>query len=459
MNLKSTLLFAALTYLGIVIIFINPSQAPAESGRKSDQNDLNIVPLPLPLASSVLGNGGAAVLIVTRNHHAYRPHHYRAVFMAAHTDRGLEAFNGLFDIQRPFDLPFRLTVAGLYMRNPVFAYYGRGNYQDMRKNEKIVSGEKPAGLNVPSSPDIMQFDEFSLNRNFIEKPGTAGGINPGRRQLRESQNRYFQYDGIKRGAAAFISDRIGKTPFKFRAGLMFNRYEILSYAGDRENGDGTPNIGTLVDLERPTGHDDINGTANINTAVGIIAYDTRPVDREANPDRGVYSGLKLETTGRGLGSDYTYQRWTLFHHQYVRLFDNYFKKQGRALVFAYRLFSMRTFEDVPFFEERGLGGILLRCYPSRQFVDRVMTAGSVELRWTFASVKLFGVTDFALLAFSDWGRVAPLFEKLSTRGIHGGAGLGLNMVVRKNAVIELIVGRSRYERFFSINVGHTFLMR
>ena len=129
---------------------------------------------------------------------------------------------------------------------------------------------------------------------------------------------------------------------------------------------------------------------------------------------------------------------------------------------GHRLFAQQTFEDLPFFEDKGLGGVRLRGYPTNQFVDRVQVAGSLELRWTFwpaADPTGPGGLSFGMLAFVDSGRVGPDWRSIDRNDWHHAAGLGFNVIVGNRVAIELVGGRSRFEQFISLSVGHSLNLR
>ncbi len=216
---------------------------------------------------------------------------------------------------------------------------------------------------------------------------------------------------------------------------------------------------TLFDLERPVGYDATEKPRFVNGARARLTYETIPRSREVNPNTGFVIGVGTEASGRLMGSSYTFQRHTLFWYHYFELFEDYFKPRKKELVLALRALAMESHGAMPFFHERGLGGRTLRGYPSNQFVDRVLVTSSVELRYTFARVAMLGGTDFIGEVFFDQGRVAPTRREISNRDWHRAAGVGIGAVAGGNAMLEFSVGRSRFETYFELSFGHSFILQ
>lgn len=421
---------------------------------EKDESGFTLIPLPWLIASSDLGVGPVGLLLLTESRPGTEPFKRQITLVGARTNLGFEVLFLKIDTRRILDTPFRLVLNGGFIRDLETNYFGRGNYQDIRRQQRIRKGEIPVQKNIPSSPDLLQGEEVSLNADFPQNP--EAGLNPGRRILRESQNKYFFYVTVLRYLYLNLENRFGDTNFKWNVGAYYNRYQIYSYEGEKENNNTVPNTKTLLDLDRPTGYDAVGDVKYANIVAASLLYDSRPPGREVSPSTGTYTGFNLEGAGRESGSDYSFRRVTIFFTHYFSLFPDFFHRREEELVFALRAQGMETYGNVPFFEEKGLGGKLLRGYPANQFVDRVAVLGGAELRYNFIRSSVFGGTDYMMLLFLDQGRVAPERRQLTLREWHRSAGLGFDMLVKKNTMLEFVIGFSRYEKYFELTTEHTF---
>ena len=451
--------------LCFVFFVFNPYGLNAQNEGETEEEPgrWNFIPFGLPFASSDVGNGALANAIITGKTRDGTGDNTIIVATAA-TDTGLRVViaNGKF--RRAGGWTFE-AQAGQFL-NPQEFYFSRSNFQDMQKIARIQDGREAVTDNLPESPTILRGRSVSLNRLYLDRYVRDGDpridsdeINPGREVLRQRQNRHFQY-GLKRNLGQFaVQKTLGDSHWALGAGLRGTHVRTDSYRGDKEQGDFFPNSPTLLDLERPVGYDSTRRSVFANKARVELEYLSLPEERQGHPNRGLRSGVRYESSGRGTGSHYTFDRVLLYHHHYIELFPSYFQPGGREMVLAYRLIGTQTFGDIPFFEEKGLGGTLLRGYPANQFTDRVQVAASLEVRYTAIPARRPGGVAFGVVAFADTGRVAPTPRQIDSYGWHRAGGAGVNIIFGNRFAIELLGGASTYQRFFTLQIGHTFDFR
>lgn len=441
-----------------------PAQLVAQTPETEENEDgRRVIPFALPFASSDVGNGALANLIFS-DKTADGSGENTLIFAGAATDIGLRVaiVNGRFKRDGGWVLAAQV---GLF-ENPNAFYFGHGNFQDLQRIERVKEGREHTAATLPATADVWPGRDFSLNRNYLDDLARRQDrriepdeINSGREPLRQQQNHHYNYHLKRNIGKLSVQKSLGDTPFNLVLGFAGARVRTYSYRGDREEGDFFPEVATLLDLDRPVGYDSTERTVHANTARIGLEYDSLPAERHGHPNRGMRSGLHFEGAGTNTGSHYTYDRVVAYHHQYIELFPDFFGAGGRELVLAYRLFGIQTFGDIPFFQEKGLGGSLLRGYPANQFIDRVVVGGSLELRYTLLPAAKPGGTSLGLVVFADSGRVAARPEEIDSYGWHRAAGAGLNIIFGDKFVIELLGGRSQYQRFFVLRVGHTFAIR
>lgn len=425
--------------------------------------DWQIIPFALPFGSSDIGSGALANVILT-NKPADGSGENIMFLAGAATDTGLNILfaNGILKRSGGWRYSYKLGL----IENPRAAYFGPGNFQNLPEIDAVREGRAPTPANSPVSPNFIRGRDASLNRAFLDDYFRTGDtrigpteLNPGEEILRQKQNRYYDYYVKRQVAGGAIQKQIGTTALSAKIGFNGARTRIHALGGDREKGEPFPNSPTLLELEQPIGYDASRSDVFSNAAVLGVEYNTLPPERDRHPNQGMRSGIRYEGAGKATGSHYTFGRALVYHHNYLDLFTGFFGTGGRELVFAYRAFATQTFEDIPFFEERGLGGSALRGYPGNQFVDRVQMAGSIELRFTaFPSERPDGIS-IGFLVFVDSGRVAPTWRQIDHDGWHNAAGGGVNVIIGNRFVVELAGGASRYERFITLSVGHTFALR
>ncbi|MBL8021293.1 MAG: hypothetical protein JNM27_16605 [Leptospirales bacterium] len=472
------------TLLAIVILILTVSSVFAQPKDADKQNDtpapttapklegLKFTGLPLISFSTDDGIGKGVRVYATYYEEGYAPFKFQAYGQYYKTTFGYEYHEGSLDMLNFLGLGLRLRLNAGLERTLNAQWYGYGNYHDLRRIKKIKSGEIPINENTPpaNQRDYYQYDDdITLNTLALTSPSTAGlrAFNPSRRILRESQNKYFYYDRIKPFANLSTENFIGETNFKWFVGFRGQSYKIQSYQNDKENGNTVPNIKTLIDNEQPFGYDATEKRRFVNGLRGALAYDSRPRQRESNPNGGIFTDIHVEGVGKGTGSHYSYTRTTATFRQYIDVAPSFFNSYDRELVFAYRLLGQKTHGNVPFFEAgriytmrenaEGLGGNGgVRGYSANQFVDRVMTIANAEVRLTTFKIGALGGMDFVILGYHDEGRVAPTVKEIDGKGWHKANGGGIRIVWQRNTVINISYGRSQYGSNGNFSFNHLF---
>lgn len=421
---------------------------------------------------------------------AYEPYHYEIWAQYLASTRGFEDHAINFDMLDFFGTGLRFKARAGYSRTLNAQYYGIGNYQDIERIGRIRRGETPVAENVPRTRTVLpgyelaensdfidgKFgDEFNLNENVLTSGLAAywdgSGVNPGRRVLRERQDKYYNYDRVRPYLETSVEDWFGNTNFLWFAGFRGQRYKVESYAGVVDRRQAEANSQTLLDVEQPFGYEAVvDGRPDYVNGVRVaVGYDSRPRAREPNPNSGIFTDLHYEGVGKGTGSHYSFQRVTFTWRQYIEMFPDFFNSFNDELIFAYRLLGQETFGDAPFYElgriynmapnegAEGLGGSGgLRGYPSNTFVDNFMAMANTELRYKFGSVSALGGIDFQAFYFYDVGRVAPRMRDFELKGLHRAWGPGLGFVWQKTTVVTVFAGRSEFESFTAFRLSHMF---
>lgn len=483
-NLKKILIISLIACIVPAPIFSQPQEE-----EKSDDG-WGFTPLPLPSYNDDIGFTYGLRVTATKYEQDYKP--YKMLIWAQYlaSTKGFEDHAVNMDVLDAFGSGIRLKARIAYARTLLAQYYGFGNNQDIRRIQKIKDGRVAIGENIPTLPTVVDgvdladatgglignkwSEEFNLNENFLHDPVNNiinySALNPGRRILRERQNRYFAYDRTRPYAQLSAEDFIGNSNFKWFIGFRGQRYKIQSYFGRKEDGEAEENSATLLDIEQPYGYDAITEDERrfVNAGRVALAYDSRPRSREPNPNSGIFTDIHYEGVGKAAtGSHYDFHRLTGTWRQYMEFFPDTFNSMGQEFVFAYRVLAQETYGDVPFFEKgriynlnedaEGLGGSGgIRGFPSNQFVDNVMTLANLEMRYTFSKKDWLGGIDWQLMAFYDIGRVAEDWKEWQPKGMHKAWGPGISMVWKKTTIVTILLGKSEFESFTAFKLSHLF---
>lgn len=445
-----------------------PAVNPSFTNPSPEKQGVELAGLPLIAYNSDDGFGYGLRAIASNYQPGFAPYKWHIWGQYYKTTKKRENHEVKADLLRAFGTPLRMTFHTGFVRYQSAHYYGIGNDQDIKRNRRIEKGEEAVNENVPQTPDLLQMTlpDAGMPGREDYTWNTAGELNPGRRILRERQDRYFRYDRVEPFAMVTAENWFRATRFKWWVGFKGIRYRIDSYYLDHEDGEAEPNSRTKLDVDQPTGYDAMQERRYVNLLRAALVYDSRPKMREKNPNGGIFADLHYAAAGKATGSHYAFQKLTLTYRQYIELFANALRP-AHELVFAFRLQGQETFGDAPFFElgriytkeedAEGLGGLYgLRGYPSNQFVDRIMMLSNAELRFTALKTPWLGGMHWILLGYYDVGRAAARIRELDRRGWHRARGGGLRLVWKSNIVINLSTGRSRYETFSAFSFNHMF---
>ena len=477
--MKNKLIITCATLLLIsflpVSLFAQEDQQKQETQKKEPEG-LKFTGLPLINFSTDDGFGMGVRVYGTYYEKDYAPFKYQAYGQYYRTTKGYEYHEASLDALRFIGTPWRFRINAGLERYLNAQYYGYSNYQDIQRQKKIKRGELPIHGSLTTTPDLYELnDDIKLNANFVNNTGAPieAKLNPSRKQLKDQQDKYYNYDSIKPFFTITTEDWVTKNSdsifrnVKWLVGMRLQRYRIQSYQDDKESGNAWANGKTLIDIDKPVGYDATEDARFVNSVRLGLAYDSRPRVRELNPNSGTFTDIHYEGVGKSTGSHYTFNRYTATWRQYYDIMPSFFNRFDKELVFAYRLLGQYTQGNAPFFEmgriytmresALGLGGNGgIRGYPANQFVDRIMTVFNTELRLTTFKVDALGGIDFVLLGYYDVGRVAHDWSEWQMKDMHRAGGAGLRLVWQRNTIINISSGRSKYESNTNFSFNHMF---
>lgn len=160
----------------------------------------------------------------------------------------------------------------------------------------------------------------------------------------------------------------------------------------------------------------LNAGVGKNSGLGFaLVYDNR--DNVLNATKGAFLNFSSFYHGNGIGSDFTYNRYTLDLRKYIRI-----SEKG---VLASQFFGEFNTSDTPFREMALLGGdMIMRGFYNGRFRDNQQMAFQSEYRYQINS--WIGFTGFAAV-----GDVAPDFGSFDLSAFKWSAGGGLRFMVNK----------------------------
>lgn len=181
-----------------------------------------------------------------------------------------------------------------------------------------------------------------------------------------------------------------------------------------------------------------------SNGIGAIAlYDTR--DNKYSAKFGHYEDVEAIFYGRMLGSDFTFNRYTVDARRYIPI--NILPTDEEQTL-AFQAYGVVATGNEPFYLMSGLGGdSKLRGYYLLRFRDNNMALLQGEYRfpiwWRFSGV-----------AFAGAGEVAHQISDFTVGGLHPSYGLGIRLLVvpreRINARVDYGIGGDSRQIYFSI---------
>ncbi len=280
---------------------------------------------------------------------------------------------------------------------------------------------------------IMIFLGLSLNwdqdRNalnmvpyFIKFPDQFYGIG---RDVSTDQEESFTSENL--GMDLDYNRRVWRN---WRLGLS---YQVMKHGLSETDPDGQLSQGDILGTE----------TSWLSGLGPALLMDSR--DNTWAPDSGWLLWAGARFGGTALGSDYTYQEYTLDLRGYWPL--------GENTVLAGQYLTTRFEGETPFFIMPRLGGETgLRGYRGGLYMDQTRALGRFELRRS----RIFG--PLGAVAFAGIGDVAPSPEKLTLGGKLWSVGFGirymLDPVERVN--IRVDIGFGNGDSGFYLSLGEAF---
>ena len=281
-------------------------------------------------------------------------------------------------------------------------------------------------------PAGWRIDAFLGSRRQIATPYYgAGNQTEYDAALEEDPNPYYYRFGRTRNEGYVnLQRRLGEIPLRFLLGFGVSDVAIRPVPEDS----GT----TLLSREIEPGGSVPEGWSN-SVRVGLV-WDTR--DREAGPRRGVWTDILFQRV-EGLGSEWSFTRWTLTDRRYFAL--------TRRLTLANRILIQDVSGDPPFHElhrvqtsfkqEEGLGGDgTVRGMLRNRYTGKGLFLWNLEARWRLWEWSGFGRDFHAVLTgFVDSGRVWAdgLRDNQLLTDLHHGAGGGLRLGMGENFIIAI----------------------
>lgn len=175
----------------------------------------------------------------------------------------------------------------------------------------------------------------------------------------------------------------------------------------------------------------------------VLIFDNR--DNTWAPDQGWFLQASARLGGSGLGSDYTYEEYTLDLRGYWSV--------GENTILAGQYLTTRMEGDVPFFILPLLGGeSALRGYRGGLYRDSTRALGRLELRRSNIWKRLGGVV------FAGIGDVAPSPQKLTLGSELWTAGFGLRYMLepKERLNIRMDFGFGNGDSGFYLSLGEAF---
>jgi len=255
---------------------------------------------------------------------------------------------------------------------------------------------------------------------FLKWPEYFYGI--GSNTLKENEEEYtINYYGVK-----FTAQH------EFFSGFYFGiNYDFGYVKFSKTEIGGTLESGTVTGSQ----NGDVSG-------LGLSSsYDTR--DKIFFPGNGNYHQIKSNFYGSGLGSDYTYNRYTIDLRRYFTLKENHY--------IAIQTLGDFIDGDPPFTVLPRIGNIIRGYYPTR-YSDKSLLAFQAEYRL----VPLW--KRMGIVVFSGVGGVAPEISEFDSDDFKFAAGVGIRYIFIEEEMLNLSIdigfGESGAE--FYMAIGEVF---
>ncbi len=210
-------------------------------------------------------------------------------------------------------------------------------------------------------------------------------------------------------------------------------YQVVKHGLSETDPDGQLGQGNILGSE----------TSWLSGLGPSLLMDSR--DNTWAPDQGWLLWAGARFGGTDLGSDYTYQEYTLDLRGYWPL--------GEYTVLAGQYLTTRLEGEAPFFAMPRLGGNDgLRGYRGSLFMDKTRALGRLEMRRS----RLWG--PLGAVVFAGIGDVAPSPGKLTLGGELWSAGFGLRYMLDPNERVNIRIdfGFGNGDSGFYLSLGEAF---
>lgn len=233
--------------------------------------------------------------------------------------------------------------------------------------------------------------------------------------------------------------------------LKIGSVDIAEINEGKDEADQLPDVNGLYDEYIEAGiipADQASGGSTTSVKLGLVA-DTR--DKEANPNRGIWSEAFLIAAPSFIGNSNPYTGLVITHRQYFPIIEN-------RLTFAYRLnyqttlsgsmpWYMMAYKPDTYVSWNGLGGSkTLRGIMRNRVIGEGAVLGNFEFRWKFANFKFIGQDWYlALSPFVDAAKITKKYALQPNQtgdpdGVHVSYGAGIHIALNENFIIAVDYG-------------------
>lgn len=371
---------------------------------------------------------------------SYTPYRHRIFGQFFQTTNGYQYQWIDYDAPYFLDTLFRLRAGLIYEKNTNANFFGAGS-------------QSLATLKVPAGTTFSKYADYNSELRKIDTAGTTNA-------------RYNKYSYEFPNATVTVErdvTYIAGGVIRPILGVVVGKYNINDYSQNVIDVDGKAALqnSTLLNLENSAGQiAGYNGGWDNRIKLGV-AFDSR--DYEPDPNSGLFTEVMIESSGKGLGANYTYNRYTFSQKVYYSPFPSF-----ADVVLAGRgVYSLQT-GNVPFYalnnlsftegNKTGLGGLrTLRGFKQDRFTGKVIGLANFEIRWAFFDFTLLGQNFALILApFVEAGRVWDDPKDTSFMSWKLAYGAGFRIAWNQATIIVFDYGMSSEDSGLFINFNHIF---
>ena len=331
---------------------------------------------------------------------------------------------------------------------------------------------------------------FDLTYNYSKKfeffgfnGYEASGFDPNLASHADIEDYKSGYHFIKRNTLRFVGSMQHKLfvpNLNWVAGIAY--YNVATDSINLEAYAGQETLYKYYVQEGIIKENEKNGGNIAQLRLGLN-YDSR--DHNSDPSKGIYAEYTLTGSSDFIdGNGYNYLAQTFMWRHYIPIYKD-------KLTFAYRLgvqhkiagqmpWYMINNINMPFFQKmytEGLGGVVtMRGVNRNGVLGEGFLLGNAELRWHFLDFKFINQNwQLAFSPFFDAGMIIQTFREEELKnariedvplysgekeGIHTSAGGGLKIIMNRNMILGVDVGRALDQRDgekFKVFVGFNYI--